>query len=276
MPAPEPFAQGLTAPGGLAFDSDDVLFVTDTRNGRIAKVTPEARILPFVSTGGRPTDIAFDDSNDLFVAEKGRRILLIVSLDEAEKVYAHQSKGRRFHGPHALCFSPDGSILFSDPGDSTADRPTGGIYAVDLNGEAEQVAGGLAGPTGVVISEDAGYLFVAESARNRIVSMAIGDRGALSGQEVFVEFNDGRGVNSLRFDAEGVLYATRPGVGLSLVDPDGKVIQNIPLPGGEPTGMVFGGIDFDQLYVAEATSGTVYRMRAAHPGQRPFAGPRSV
>jgi hypothetical protein len=39
--------------------------------------------------------------------------------------------------------------------------------------------------------------------------------------------------------------------------------------------MAFGGIDFDQLFVSEA-SGAVYRLQLDEPGQRPFAGPRSV
>lgn len=276
MPAPELFAQGLTAPSGLAFDGDDNLFVTDTLHGAIVKVTHEARVAPFVSTGGRPTGIAFDDSNDLFVAERGRRHLLIVSLDEAVKIYAHQCKGRRFLGPQELIFSPDGSILFSDAGDSSADKPCGGIYSVDLNSEVEQVAGDLAGPSGLVISEDAGYLYVAEAGRNRIVTMPIGDRGGLGKAEVFAEFADGRGLHSLRFDAEGVLCATRPGVGLSRIDPDGKLVESISLPGDEPTGMAFGGIDYDELYVAEVQTSAIYRLRMPHPGQRPFAGPRSV
>ena len=57
--------------------------------------------------------------------------------------------------------------------------------------------------------------------------------------------------------------------------PTGRSTGNLEVPGGNPTGMTFGGIDFDQLFVSEA-SGAVYRLQLDEPGQRPFAGPRFV
>ena len=49
-----------------------------------------------------------------------------------------------------------------------------------------------------------------------------------------------------------------------------------PLPGEEPTAMIFGGPELDELYIAESRTGAIYRMQAEYPGQRPFAGPRSI
>ena len=81
---------------------------------------------------------------------------------------------------------------------------------------------------------------------------------------------------ALLFDDDGRLYITRGGKGLAIADPDGQLITQIPLPGNEPTAMVFGGADFDELYIAETSTGAIYRMQTESPGQRPFAGPRSI
>lgn len=276
MLSPQLYLQGLHCPGGLAFDMDDLLFVAETQQGRIQKIAPAGKPVLFASTGGKPSGIVFDDSNDLFVAERGRRHLLLISPDEAVEVYAHQCKGKRFIGPHDLCFGPAGDLIFTDAGDSTREHPCGSIYSVDLDGEVKQLATGLAGPTGLVISEDSTTLYVAEAAHNRILSMSIGPDGTLADRQVFIQFADGKGPHAILFDAEGRLYITRGGVGLTIADPEGQVIRDIQLPGQEPTGMTFGGPEFDELFVAEARTGAVYCLRTEAPGQRPFAGPRSI
>ena len=78
------------------------------------------------------------------------------------------------------------------------------------------------------------------------------------------------------FDTGGILYIGRHGIGITLVDPDGKIIEEIPLGAPEPMGMTFGGLDFNELYIAEAQTGSIFRMATQNPGQRPFVGPRSI
>ncbi len=276
MRSPQLYLQGFNSPGGLAFDMDDQLFVAETRHGRIQRVGPLGKPTSFASTGGRPCSIVFDDSNDLFVAERGRRHLLLISQDEAVEVYAHQCKGKRFIGPQDLGFGPGGDLIFTDAGDSSRAHPCGSIYSVDIDGEVKQLADGLAGPAGLVISEDASTLYVAEAGENRILSMSLGPDGALADRQVFIQFAEGGPPHALLFDAEGRLYITRGGEGLSIADADGRILQTIPFPGDEPTGMIFGGAEFDELFVAEARTGGIYRLQLDAPGQRPFSGPRSI
>jgi gluconolactonase len=275
MPSPQLFIQGLSTPGGLAFDADEQLFVAESQQGRIRKISPHGKPQPFAATGGKPLGIAFDDSNDLFVAEKGRRHLLLISTDEAVEVYAHQCKGKRFTGPQDLCFGPAGDLFFTDAGDQHSSS-TGSIYSVDIDAEATLLATGLANPTGLVLSQDAASLYVIEAGQNRILSLSFTGEGTLGPPQVFLQFDEGAPPHSLLFDDAGRLYFTRPGSGLTIVDPEGQVTAQIPIPGGDPTAMIFGGPDFDELYIAEASAGAIYRMRTESPGQRPFAGPRSI
>ncbi len=273
MAAPELVAHDLVQPCGLAFDTDETLFVSELTAGRVSRVRPDGRPELFAETGGRPMGIAFDDSEDLFVAESGRHHLLLVSPDKEVEVYASQCHGRRLYAPRGLCFEPTGHALFSDAG---KEEGSGGVYRADLDGEVEQIMSGLSRPAGMVLTEDAGGLYVAEDGANRILFAELDEEGAVTEQQVLVSFTDGDGVEDLLVDGHGNLLASRPGAGLCTIDPDGAVVETNPLPGPGAAGMTFGGLEYDQLYVAESEGGNVYRLQLEQPGQRPFAGPRSV
>jgi sugar lactone lactonase YvrE len=269
---PEQILTGLQSPCGLAFDADDVCFVSEAATGRIVKTSPEGRIVTFAETGRSPAGIAFDDSGDLFVAETGRYHVLLISPDEAIKVYASQCKGRRFVGPRALTFSPTGNVLFTDSGEDS----TGAVFRADLDGEVKLITGDLSHPSGIVLAEDSVSLFVSESSMRRIVCLELDENEDVENRETFIEFDDGGDIGSILFDSQGTLYVAREGLGITTVDPDGNVTGTISLPGERPAGMVFGGLNYDELFVAETDTGNIYRLQSEQPGQRPFAGPRSV
>ena len=278
MVPPELFASGLQAPYGVAFDTDDRLFVSEPKAGTIRKIGDDGKPHAFASTGGRPMGIAFDDSEDLFVAESGRHQLLLISeeesaLDTSLEVFASQCHGRRLVGPRELYFAPDGSLLFCDSGTG----PEGGaVYSADLDGEVTELGKSLAEPGGLVLSMDALTLYVSESGKNRVVAFDLDDEGLIVDQGVFIELADGDGPGPLLFDSLQQLYISRSGVGITIVDPDGQVVEDIQLPGDQPRGMAFGGLNYDTLFVAEESAGSVYRLQLDQPGQRPFAGPRSI
>ena len=276
MASPELFTTNLTTPSGIVFDDDEFLYVAETSKGRIQQISTDGKSSLYMNVGGKPSGLIIDDSSDMFLADSGRHNLLLISPDEGIEVLAHQSKGKRFTGPQCMYFSPTGELLFSDAGHSDADVPSGSIYSVDLNGDVTLLASGLAAPIGLAISEDTGNLFVAERATNRVVWFALNDEGKLENKETFLQFEDGLGLRYMLFDTEGILYIGRHGIGITRVDPDGKIVEEIPLGGPEPMGMTFGGLDFNELYIAEAQTGSIYRMATQNPGQRPFVGPRSI
>lgn len=272
MAEPEVVATGLKSPYGLAFDADEVLHLSESGAGRVCRLE-EGRLVSFAQTGSRPRGIAFDDSGDLFVAESGRHHLILISPDEAVEVYASSCRGRRFTSPEELCFAPTGAVIFSDAGHGEQEGD-GSVYRADLDGEVTEIISGLSSPAGMILSEDAGVLYVSERGHHRIVSLEIDDEGKLENQQVFVDLPDNSHAECLLFDAHGHLYASVPGNGIVVIDPEGETVRTLKLPGTDVSGMVFGGLEFDELFVCESDS--VYRIENDVPGQRPFAGPRSV
>ena len=265
-------AEDLKTPHGLAFDDEDTLFVAEIEGGRIVRIVDD-RVQVFAETGGKPRGIAFDDSGDLFVAESARHHLLLISLDEAVEVYANQCRGQRVAAPQELCFSPEGDVLFTDWGREGAD---GSVYRADLDGEVNHIANGLESPTGMVWSQDASTLFVSETGQNRIVSLDLDDAGEnLENQQTLANFENGT-PGALMFDSQGSLYVAVQGVGIVILDDAGDVVETLEIGSGRLAGMAFGGLEYDDLYVADTEEGKVYCCHREVSGQRPFAGPRSV
>ncbi len=262
----------LKSPHGLAFDDEDVLFVVEAERGRICRVD-DGRVHAFADTGGKPRGIAFDDSGDLFVAESARHHLLLISVDEAVEVYANQCRGERIVAPQELCFSPEGDILFTDGG---RDGKTGSVYRADLDGEVNRLASGLANPTGMVWSQDATTLYVSETGAQRVISLELDEAGQnMVNQQTVVTFDSGE-PGALTFDSQGNLYVALRGVGLVLIDDAGDTQETMEVGSGEPAALVFGGLNYDELYVSDVGSGSVFCSQRESSGQRPFAGPRSV
>ena len=75
------FATGFSLPEGLAFDSSDNLYVGNSGNGTVSKVTPGGAVSTFASGfPGRPQYIAFDGSGNLFVTGYDTGTVSVVGL----------------------------------------------------------------------------------------------------------------------------------------------------------------------------------------------------
>jgi sugar lactone lactonase YvrE len=82
---------------------------------------------------------------------------------------------------------------------------------------------------------------------------------------------DDSGAGAWAMDNEGRLYAaTRMGV--QAFDRNGRVRAILPVPGGEVTGLAFGGASFDVLYVSCADH-RIYRRKLGVPGAPSWAAP---
>ena len=175
--------------------------------------------------------------------------------------------------PQELCFSAEGDILFTDGG---RDGVNGSVYRADLDGEVNRIATGLAAPSGMVWSQDAGTLYVSETGASQIVTLELDEAGEnMENQQTFVSFDKGQ-PGAMVFDAQGHLYVAVQGVGIVVIDDAGQIVETLEAGEGQPTALAFGGIDYNELHVSEAGSGSVLSCHREIAGQRPFAGPRSV
>ncbi len=161
-------------------------------------------------------------------------------------------------------------------------RNNGDVYAVNghelwlfrVGGERVRLDQDLKGASGVALSPDGLWLFVAQSLSRSGLSYRVRADGTVDAREPLYDFYvpawaDDSGAGGVGMDRDGRAYvATRAGV--QVFDRNGRVAAILPLPGNAAaSGLCFGGKDFDTLYVAGG--GKVYRRKLRIQGAPPWA-----
>jgi gluconolactonase len=148
------------------------------------------------------------------------------------------------------------------------------LWLIRATGEKMRLDAGLKEASGVALSPDGLWLFVAQGDSRNGLSYRIRSDGTVDARAQFYDFvvpswADDSGAAAIGMDRDGRAYvATRMGV--EIFDRNGRVAGIMPLPGNaEATSLCFGGHDFDTLYVAGG--GKVYRRKVHSVGAPPWA-----
>ena len=191
----EGFSDGTAAgasfntPSGLALNKDGVLFVADTGNNRIRKITPHGQVSTIAGDGtagyadgpaaqakfNGPIGVAVDLRGNVFVADSYNDRIRIITTDGQVSTVAGQgtagyADGDRnaalFDTPCGIITAADGSLIIADTGNDRLRKIT-----PDGNVTTLAVTEALLGPLGVASSHD-NFLYVTELDRSRIVQIA--------------------------------------------------------------------------------------------------------
>jgi gluconolactonase len=188
----------------------------------------------------------------------------------------------------AVAFGADGKrYLASDLGMKVRNltvRNNGDIYGVTSDelwlirstGEKLKLDEGLKGASGLAVSPDGLWLFVAQSLSRSGLSYRIRSDGTVDAREPFYDFYvpawaDDSGAGAVAMDEDGRAYvATR--LGVQVFDRNGRVTAILPLPGNLPaTSLCFTG---DLLYVSAGEK--LYRRKLNIKGAQPWAAPTKL
>lgn len=118
--------------------------------------------------------------------------------------------------------------------------------------EAFVVDSNLVRPNGIIGSADGKCLSVADIKDQKTYKYDINKNGTLSNRRLFAPM----GSDGMTLDNKGNLYLT--GQGVTVFDPQGNKILNIPLPGWTAN-VCFGGIHRDILFITSSKS--VYTLQ---------------
>jgi gluconolactonase len=115
-------------------------------------------------------------------------------------------------------------------------------------------------PNGIVGTPDGKYLYVADIGDGKTYKYQINKDGSLTNRQLFVS----QGSDGMTLDSKGNLYIT--GKGVTVYDPSGKIIGNIPVPSRWVGNVCFGGEDRKTLFITASES--VYTLQMKVRGVR--------
>ena len=158
----------------------------------------------------------------------------------------------RSFSPHPwneIAVHPAGNIYVNGIGQDYAGEPqdNGLIVLIRPDGTAEQVAGNLAFPNGMLVSADGRSLVVAESNAGRLTSFEILPDGTLAPSQTWASL-EGSAPDGISWDGSGgIWFAEVPGERCVRIQEGGQVLQTVQLDdgcfscaaGGDDGGLLF-------------------------------------
>jgi sugar lactone lactonase YvrE len=207
-------------PTGLAVDNRGILFVADSYNHRIQRITPDHGVSAIGARGSSrgeflsPQDIATDGDCAFYVVEQGNHRIQKFSADGVIELVLGRYGGRpgEFKGPMSVAVASSGDIFVADTGNGRVQRFDSEGRYIGLVGEPSGSFLGLSSPQSLVV--DAGdNLYIADTFSGKVLRFDPGGRyvGHYSGsvdpggsrKKPRSAFNEPR---ALAVDTSGLLY----------------------------------------------------------------------
>jgi gluconolactonase len=258
---------------GVVFDHDGNGYISHGKV--ITRFSLDGKHATWTETGSPNGHKILADGTHL-VCDASHHAVLHLSADgKMLKPASEECDGVKLNGPNDLTLdAPHGGFYFSDPGDSSKDKPTGNIHYVDRDGKTHLLDKGLAYPNGIVLSGDGKKLYLAESQQNRVHVYDVTAPGKVANRKVFAELpakKEGtpqidNQPDGMCLDAAGNLYVAHYGMKqVQVLDPNGQLIRRYDGGNVTTSNVAFGGPNMDQLFItgglgAEAAGGGLFRI----------------
>ena len=292
-------ATGLRFPEGPIAMPDGSVLLVEIRAGTLTRVMPDGARTVVAETGGGPNGAAIGPDGACYICnnggfrwhEEGGSVRPVAQADDysggrIERVdletgavsvlYSETAKGK-LRGPNDIVFDAHGGFWFTDLGKGRArDMDRGGVYYAKADGSLiREVAYPLMTPNGIGLSPDGKRLYVAETATGRLWAYDIAAPGEI-GPRPFPSPNGATLVaglpgyqlfDSLAVDSAGnICVATLFNGGITVIAPDGKSIEHVPMPDIYTTNICFGGPALRTAFITLSSSGRLVAMDWPRPG----------
>ncbi len=295
----------FNGPHDIAIDADGFIYVADSNNHRVVKLSPEGTVAdtwdstwwhglqswkpgcldaadsPLALGDGEfcePWGVSVGPDNRIYVADTwNHRIQVFTTEGEflgkvgtfGQSGSAVSSAPAQFYGPRDVAVDGDGYIYITDTGNKRVQVFDSDLEYVRSFGGPGIIEGRLEEPVGLTFGPD-GLLYIADTWNNRI--QVLTTEGAFVRQWPVVGWDSQSVVNKpyLATDSAGRVYMSDPeGVRLFIFDAEGTPVAVLGGPGTNlfelPTGVVLDSQD--QIWISDAASQRLLQLPAVDFGQ---------
>jgi gluconolactonase len=245
---------------GPCFDAAGRLYVTDIPFGRIFRVAPNGAAWDLVAEyDGWPNGMKAAPDGSLLVTDFRRGLLRVDPQTGAVSPLLETARSEGFKGLNDLCLGADGSVFFTDQGQTGLHDPTGRVYRLWPDRRLELLLGTVPSPNGIVVAPDLSHLLVAATRANQVWRVPLQGDGAVTKAGVFAQLHGGPGgPDGLAWDPEGNLLVAHTGVG-TVWRLDGRAVPTLALEscaGPSTTNLALRG---REIFVTESATGSILR-----------------
>lgn len=299
----ETVAGGLRFPEGPIAMSDGSVILVEIERRTVTRVHPDGRCDIIAEIGGGPNGAAIGPDGALYICNNGgfnwhetpetglrphgqatdyaggRIERLDLETGELRVLYTASDKAP-LKGPNDLVFDAHGGFYFTDHGKvRPREMDRGAVCYATIDGTSiREVVYPIMSPNGVGLSPDGRTLYVVETFTCRLWAFEVTGPGELALRPwpqspnggLFLAGLDGyRGFDSLAVDGDGnVCIATIYSGTITVISPDGTVLDDVPTPDPFATNICFGGPDLRTAYVTMSSTGLLMKAEWPRPGLR--------
>ena len=294
-------ADGLRFPEGPVWLPDGSIVLVEIAAGRITRIDAGGGRSVVAEPGGGPNGLAIGPDGMLYCCNNGgfawhesgeflaphgqaadysggRIERIDLATGQVETLYADGDFGCTLRGPNDIVFDGEGGFWFTDHG-KTRERErdvTGIFYAKADGSQLSEVIFPSENPNGIGLSPDRRTLYAAETYTCRLMQFAItapgqvddaagpGGPGTPLYRPAGYKFFDSLGVEA----SGNICVATIGESGISVVSPDGELVEFIATPDVFTTNICWGGPDMMDAYITLSGSGRLVKTRWARAGLR--------
>lgn len=261
---------------GPSFDRHGNLYVTDIPYGRVFRIDAGGDWSLVAEYDGWPNGLKIHRDGRIFIADYKRGIVLLDPQRGAVTPFLTHSRSEGFKGVNDLFFDADGTLYFTDQGQTGQQDPTGRVFTYDLEKDRlTLLINNGPSPNGLVMDLAQNALFVAMTRGNAVWRLPIQRDGGTSKVGIFTAMAGGvSGADGMALDAQGNLYVCDAGNACVWVfDPHAVPLYRIRscTEGRTLTNLAFGGQDNKQLFITDASTGTILVADLEQAGQPMFS-----